>query len=990
MPRLLHARLAALALLCAPLLPGRPPEYSLREWHGDNGLPNELVHDVAQDSDGYLWVATEDGLARFNGIRFDQSYPLAEGAPRPSGVLAIIKHPTHGLIFSDKTGQKWRWAGGQLRQDAITRTISPRPVAATLLQPDGTYWVGFHDGRIERVKDGVVSEVALDGVQPFRRPISLANDGEGGVWIAAGTKLFRHRDGKTTAAPGWPGDEELRIGSSRRGKPWIVTRTVVGRWNGTAVEAGVSVPELYSAHFVRDLLEDRDGFLWVATRSQGAYVVTEEGYQVVPTSHRTVSSICQDTQGNIWLATGGGGLARLQPRRFRLFDAKAGLRDDVTFSVCEDALGRIWFANRDGGAARLVNGKLEIMDDLPEWPETNAGRVVPTPDGGIWFSGSTGLLRVEADGRTVRRIRPTPFRAIRILFGSRSGQLWVAGDAGELGRLDATGFTRFGTGEGFPTEPVTCIDEDATGRIIAGSGNGNLFRLEGAQFQPLRIAGGEPLASIRMAAPQSDGTLWVVTGGSGLHVIADGKNHRLGKAQGMPDDLISQLLFDDHGRVWFGSDHGIFSVERREIMDFVAGRTKKIHAMPFGQNEGLEHISCLDGFRPNSWKGRDGTLWFTTRRGVLAIDPHVVRTTETPPVFIDELRIDDAPQPLAAAGGLRSTARKIEVRFSVLNFTSPERTPVRYRLEGFDQDWTVARAERSVTYPSLGPANYRFRVEAADSENSWGGPGASLALAVVPFWWQTVWFWSLAALVVLALLIVAVRAWSHRRLRSRLERLERESAVDRERTRIARDIHDELGASLTRISFLAQGAPTAGNTEGQRSYFEQIYTTATTITRSIDAIVWALDARHDNLDSLEFYLGNYAQSFLGVAKVRCRLNAPQPLPHVAVSSQVRHHLFVAFKEALNNCVKHAHAAEVVIDINYNGENLVVTITDDGRGLPSAGEPAPAPTAARVSTGHGLANIVQRLTSIGGEARVRGAKSGGTEVILAVPLGKALA
>jgi signal transduction histidine kinase len=239
---------------------------------------------------------------------------------------------------------------------------------------------------------------------------------------------------------------------------------------------------------------------------------------------------------------------------------------------------------------------------------------------------------------------------------------------------------------------------------------------------------------------------------------------------------------------------------------------------------------------------------------------------------------------------------------------------------------------------------------------------------------------------VAALLVVAGRAWSHRRLRLRFERLERESAMERERTRIARDIHDEIGAGLTRISFLAQGAPSGFAAEGQRSYFDQIYTATTAMTRSIDEIVWALDARHDNLDSLEFYLGNYAQGFLGVAKVRCRLNAPRPLPRVDVSSHVRHQLFMAFKEALNNCVKHAHATEVAIDIDYRDGNLVVTIADNGCGL-HAGDGGAAATEARVSSGHGLENLAQRLASIGGDARIGDAKNGGAEVALTVPLGR---
>ncbi|MFT3867828.1 MAG: two-component regulator propeller domain-containing protein [Nibricoccus sp.] len=953
-------------------------EYSLREWHGEDGLPNEMVQGVTQDVQGYLWVAADvGGVARFNGIRFDVPQSVAQAAPTLFA-RSLVTHPDLGLLFSSNSGEIWQWDGHVLRKNSVTDQFSKQHVQTWHVQHDGTLWAGFFEGKVEVLRDGHVSEVKLEGVKMVRQLVSFASDGSDGVWIAAGSLLFHASNGNATKiTPPWR-ETELRIASSRHGHPWIVARDVVGRWNGREIEAAVKIPELLGAHYVRALLEDKEGNLWVGTRSQGAYLVTNNDYQAVPTSHRTVTSIFQDNEGNIWLGTGGGGLARLQAKHFRLYDSKSGLRDDVTLSVCEDAQGQIWFANRDGGVARVAKTGIEVMTGRNKWPKTNANRIASDVTGGVWFSGGAGLWRMdEVNG--IRRIDIKTFDAFRVMFSSRTGELWLTGDTGGLGRLNKTDFTVFGPDAGLPNQLVSCIAEDAEGRILVGTTEGMLFRFDGNRFESMRRAGAEPLPSIRVMAAEKDGTLWIATE-TGLVLIHEGSEHFLTSTQGLPEGVISQMLFDDFGAVWLGSPRGIFRVERREIAECLAGRTNRIHPATFGKNEGFAHISCVDGYQPNSVKGRDGMLWFTTRLGVLAIDPNVVRRKGSAPVFIDELRVDDVVRPLSSVVKVRCDMHKIELRFSVLNFTAPERTQARHRLEGFDQEWIDAGAERRIVYPRLLPGSYNLRIVSADEESEMGDSGATLQIVVVPFWWQTVWFRFGAGAAVIALLVLGVRARSHRRLRNKLERVERESAVDRERTRIARDIHDELGASLTRISLLTQSSPPEATTESARNCFNEIHATTTEITRSIDEIVWAVDAQHDNLDSLVSYFDSYAQGFLSVAKIRYRLAAPRDIPEVKVNSTCRHHLFLAFKEALNNCIKHARATEVFIRIECTAERFGIVIVDNGGGMA-----ATAPL--RAGGGNGLPNLAARMTAIGGECTVRDADNGGAEVRLVIPVNK---
>jgi len=891
-------------------------------------------------------------------------------------VHSLVNHPKLGLILSSKSGEVWQWDGYTLRKNPLTDQFSKQPVEAWFVQADGALWAVYADGKIECLREGRVTELKLVGNQSARHSISFASDGGHDVLIAVDTSLFRYSDGQVTKiATPWS-ETEIRVASSQQGKPWIITRDFVGRWDGREIVSAVSIPERLGVHYIRAMMEDRDGILWMGTRSQGAYIVTNHQYQIVPTPHRTIASICQDSEGNLWLATGGGGLARLQPKLFRLFDSQSGLRDDITLSLCEDVKGQIWLANRDGGMARVTKNGVEVMSGRENWPAVNSGRVVPGVGGGIWFTTRFGLYKTDAtDG--IRKIDTETFPNIRGMFVSRAGVLWLAGDPTGLGRLDQNGFAAFGSSTGFTDQPVSCFAEDPEGRILVGTIRGELFRFDGSRFESIRPVGAAPLASVRAMYAEKDGAVWVATS-AGLDVIFEGKDHFLTAANGLPNGVISQMLFDDLGAVWFGSPNGIFRVERREIMEFVSGRTNSIHATVFGKNEGFAHISCVDGYYPNSVKGRDGMLWFTTRLGVLAINPGLVRNKGDRPIFIDELRVDEKAKPLSSAASIRSDARKIEIRFSVLNFTAPERTPVRYRLDGFDQDWIDAGSERKVVYPRLQPGTYNLRIASADDEGKRSESGANLTLIVVPFWWQTSWFRFGVTASTITLLILGVRARSHRRLRGKLERMERESAVDRERTRIARDIHDELGASLTRISLLTQSTPPDVAAETARTCFNEIYVATTEITRSIDEIVWAVDARHDNLESMVSYFDSFAQGFLSVAKIRYRLDAASDFPEVTVSSSVRHHLFLAFKEALNNCVKHAKATEVAVRIEHGDEHLCIIVSDNGYGM--AEETTP-----RLGGGNGLPNLAMRMGAIGGNFAIKNSKNSGTEVALTLPL-----
>jgi signal transduction histidine kinase len=372
------------------------------------------------------------------------------------------------------------------------------------------------------------------------------------------------------------------------------------------------------------------------------------------------------------------------------------------------------------------------------------------------------------------------------------------------------------------------------------------------------------------------------------------------------------------------------------------------------------------------------------------VDPAGVKINPLPPpVRIEEMRVDDKKfadgndaGPLKIPPG----RHRIEFEYTGLSFVAPEKVRFKCRLNGFEPDWANVGAKRVATYNYIPPGSYSFQVTACNNDGVWNKTGASLEFEVLPYFWQTTWFRVLGGLATVLAASGAVWFDTRRRMRRRLERAERQRDIERERARIAKDMHDNLGASLTRITMLSQSA--RGDMqlpESVTTNLERIFVTARELTRAMDEIVWAVNPRHDRLDSLASYLSRFAHEYLSVAEIRCRLDVPLQLPATPVTAEVRHNLFLAFKEAMHNIVKHAAANEVRVELKQESSKLILLVADNGRGFDFRGLPDNAPPKPdRIARGNGLINMKQRLAEIGGVCEIASEPGKGTTVKFTVP------
>jgi signal transduction histidine kinase len=439
--------------------------------------------------------------------------------------------------------------------------------------------------------------------------------------------------------------------------------------------------------------------------------------------------------------------------------------------------------------------------------------------------------------------------------------------------------------------------------------------------------------------------------------------------------VICSLEDDRQGHFWLSSHGGIVRVSIEDLNQCADRRTAYVNCLVYGKSEGLPTAECSGGFEPIVGRTADGRLWFPTRKGLVGVAAGTVHTNLTePPVILEEILVDGTPvglPPGTKSFTVRPGQERLEFHYTGLCFRAPERVRFKYRLDDLESEWVDAGARRSASYSYLPPGNYTFHVTACNNDGIWNQSGASIDFAVLPRFWQTWWFRILGGVSTVASAGGLALFEARRRMRRKLELIERQQAIERERARIARDIHDDLGASLTHITMLSQSASNKPERDEELTAdMTQIYQTARDLTRSMDEIVWAVNPQHDSLDSLAAYLGKYSQDFLRPLNIACRLDMPLQLPHLPLTAEVRHNFFLAFKEALNNVAKHSGATEVRISLTPGSEQFELAVHDNGRGFvfppaQSVGEPG----INHAPTGNGISNMFNRMAKIAGKCQI---------------------
>ena len=1026
---------------------GAAGDYLIDITTGEKGLPNSSVTAIAQTKDGYLWVGTYNGLARFDGERFVKYYPENTPALKHARIRRLVKGPDgtlwisahDGSITSYRNGKfAIEWTGEGLADSAATliSTRSNRPVfllrtgefirrlarngtnewemlrvpgagpgQQVAEDSDGTIWCASRDQRIYRLNGSVFEALADNGGLTGEVNV-LTADARGRIWAGTDRELGfwngkRFEDMTPTNGAAVSNVSFLRVLSN--GDVWSIANQQLRKSHGREWVLEVEQARgLFTGWRERTgLHEDSKGGVWLYDYGRGMLHIRPDGRvrQLAAEQNfpgERVDAFLEDREGNIWAGVDRGGLVRVREKqRFSVLLPGESAGDRAAVSVTEDAAGTIWVGTFGGGLHRWYSNEWQTFT-LPGGTRRGFVFSVATDaNGKIWTSAGDEDLYSGSDGRFTAFVPAV--HGVKCLLRASDQRLWVGIKSG-LGVISGEQFRQLGPEDGVGRTDVRALVEDANGSIWAGTGDGTLYRINSnnvAAFRHNDAWAGQPIWSL---LADSDGSIWIGTFRGGLMRFHEGKFTRITTRDGLPDDVICQLLDDGAGRLWAGTKQGIFHVNKTELNNFIAGQTDNINCTSYGRYDGLPDLECSDSYQPAACRTRDGRLLFTTLKGVVSVRPgDVAANTLPPPVVIEGATLDGREQPpeAFAATGLIPRLRippgthQIKIQFTGLSFISPDRVRFQYKLEGLDDEWSEPSTARSVQYNLLPPGEHRFLVRACNNDGVWNDQGAELTLLVSPHFYET-WTFKLAvALAAAGIVAFSVRRVYARRLRRQLEQLERQRAIERDRARIAKDIHDDLGAGLTHIALLSELAR-RDTPDEMPHHVSQISEMARELTRNMDEIVWAVDPHNDTLESLVTYVSKFAQEYLSVAGIRCRLDVPAELPPHALPAEVRHNLFLAIKEALNNVVKHAGATEVWLRVVLQPNSFCVTVEDNGCGLACQnghrnGNAGTVGSNGRLSSGHGLLNMERRLASIGGNCVIRGEPGQGTRAELRVDL-----
>ncbi len=1017
----------------------RAGDYTIENWQVEEGLPQISVTSIAQTPDGYLWLGTFNGLARFDGVRFTVFDEANSPALGGSSILRLITDCQGGLWIMTQEGGLARLADGRFTAYGPERGLPACGAAALVVDLEERLLVVDRNGGLHRIEDGQLvtpeREDHLGGTEP-RLLVAPSEP----CWVDQQGKatharlvplLLRRTDGND------PPQVELRVPCatrSREGGFWLAATSGVYRLqNGCLQGPPTAFPQPMKS--VVAMADDGLGNLWVGCWANGLFRKDSTGQWQQFTvgaglAEHDVASLFVDRESNVWVGTFSGGLHRFKLRVFRTYDSRDGLAGNTVMSVTEDRRGRLWMGINGGGLNCWEEGRFAPVTTPSEIRGYGlAYCVLADRQDAIWV-GLYGekALRLHAGALTPYHLGAGSSEPLtpRALFEDRAGTIWLGCTQGLL-RHDAGQFRRYTTQDGLTHDDVRALAEDRNGTLFVGTHGGGLNCLSSNRFSCFTARDGLPEKHIAALWMDPDGALWIGTVYGGLSRYYQGRFASITTRDGLPSNAIGTILEDDTRNLWLGSKRGIVRVNRPELNSYLDGQPSALTWRVFNGSDGLNSIECTGGGQPASCKTRDGRLWFATVKGLAVVEPRQLPFNSIPPpVVIEEVLVDEVlvasnvndrglesigQPPLAAtlsnaprstvdsSGtfrasriGARSTERllvpprknRIEFRYTAPSLISPDKVRFRYRLNGLDRDWIQGGSQRSASYDRVLPGAYRFEVTACNNDGVWNATGATLGLVVLPPWWMTWWFRALAGIGVAGI----VFGWyEHRLHRLRRQRQAQESfsrrliaSQESERQRLAGELHDGLGQDLLVIASQAQlslGQP--GNSPTTTARLQEITDTAK------QAIQQARRMAHNLRPGL--------LEELGLTKA-IRANADRAAHASGISMAValedvdgllppefEVNLFRISQEGLNNVLKHANASKVEITLTKQPISLCLLVEDNGRGF----EPGRLESAPPDQRGFGLHQIAERAKMMGGRLDLQSRPGKGTRLIVEVPL-----
>ena len=766
---LLSVLLMAASLDAPALDPSvQPSQYVLDNWQIPEGLPQSSAQTIARTPDGYLWIGTQEGLARFDGVRF---------AVFDSGNEAAIPNKHISVLFVDRTGRLWIgtrsgiavFENGRFRTFNAVAELEHAYIRAIVEGQDGHLWIGTETGVVEMTGEKAISFDASGGLRDVRIRALLAGRDDV-LWVGTISGLQRF-DGKrfdTIALPGKSADEPVTaLHEDADGTLWVGTGTgALYRRGGGHFDVVAEPGRLGS--WVRALLRDHDGNLWIGTRGGGLVRWRNGEFSTLINglfASSDLRTLFEDDEGSLWIGSYGVGLLRLRDAKFASAGEPEGLQGKLTWAVAPRTEGGVWVGS-DGGLSSYVGGRFEHLQGPRGYENTRVRTLLVDRRNALWVgTDGAGAYRRDQQGMTVfNRHSGLSADLVLALFEDRQDRIWVGTSQG----LDVIDHDKVTSMQsllgGIGPAAVHLLFEDRGGNLWVGTETQGLFMIGARGTRHLGVADGLPSDWVLSIHEDEQGVVWLGTT-DGLAAWRNGKITSLTHLKSPLRETILQILEDDSRQMWITTNKGLMSVPRAALDTLAAGGTGMPEFHTYGVADGLRSAEFDGGNTSAGCRTPDGLLWFPSVLGIVRVDPNHVRTNTLPPqVHIEQVVVDGVPVPLNDGTQIAPGARQWEFHYTGLSLLVPQRSLFRYRLEGFDSSWIDAGDRRTAYYTRLAPGAYVFRVIASNNDGVWSSTGASLRFTLKPPFYQTAWFVLFCVLAAVMAIVLAAGAWSRLRV----------------------------------------------------------------------------------------------------------------------------------------------------------------------------------------------------------------------------------
>ncbi len=797
------ALILILALLLAVFFPSASsaldPDKMLSQyvhdaWQTEQGLPQNTIQSILQTRDGYLWLATQEGLARFDGKQF---------VTFSRNSVAEIKNNLITSLLEDREGRLWFSTGGgglnSLKDGKFSvytskDGLSDDTIFSICEDREGAIWIGTRNNGLNRFKDGQVTSYTTQNGLSGDSVVAVYADREGALWIGVrGGGLNHFHDGQFkiyTTKDGLSDNNVSAICEDGGGGLWIGTNKGLNRFKDGRFIA-YTMRDGLSDDSILTLQPDRKGALWIGTRKGGLNRFYQGRFNVYSTadglSDYSVLSLYEDREENLWVGTVGGGLNRFKDGVFTAYTSREGLADDEVSPIFESREGSLWLGT-SSGLTRIKDKRLTTYTPQNGFPEGGVFSICEDRAGSIWVgigNGSLGRFKDERFTFYTKR-DGLPGHNITALCEDADGAIWVGTYGGGAGRFKDGRLTRFTTKEGLSHNTVLCLIEDREKNLWMGTRGGGLNRFRDGQLSSYTTNEGLSNDFVYSLYEDQEGTLWIGTSGGGLNRFKNGQFTSYTMREGLFDNVVFSIVEDNQQNLWMSCNKGVYRASKKELNDYAAGAIASITSTAYSTPDGMKNRECNGGFQPAGWKTQEGKLWFPTIKGAVCLDPDK-KNLLPPPVYIEGVTVN---QQSVSGDNAEAPPGKgdLEFHYTALSLLNPDKVMFRFKLEGYDENWVDAGSRRVAYYTKVSPGRYRFRVIACNDDGVWNETGAAFNFYLKPYFYQTWWFY-LLTVVFMAGVVLAAHRFRIRHLKERERKLE---LLVAERTRELEQANESL------------------------------------------------------------------------------------------------------------------------------------------------------------------------------------------------------